>query len=128
MQRTFLTIAIIAAALAVVLGAFGAHSLRERLTSEQLLVFETGVRYQFYHAFALIIMVLLGDKISVSGMNYTGWFFSAGILLFSGSLYLLSMRNLLGIENWKFLGPVTPLGGLCFIAGWISLLVSILKK
>src|SRR5204863_827524 len=104
-----------AAALAVMLGAFGAHALKEKLASDQLQVFETGVRYQMYHALALIFVAVLSDKINSSLLTVSGYLFLSGIVLFSGSLYLLSARNLLGIENWKFLGPVTPLGGMCFI-------------
>jgi uncharacterized membrane protein YgdD (TMEM256/DUF423 family) len=128
MQKLFLSIGSLAAAVAVMLGAFGAHALKEKLSPDQLQVFETGVRYQFYHAFALIAIGILAEKFSSSLLNYSGWLFCLGIIFFSGSLYLLSTRNLLGIENWKFLGPVTPLGGLCFIAGWIFLLVSVLKR
>ncbi len=128
MQKIFLALGSTAAAIAVMLGAFGAHALKEKLAPDQLQVFETGVRYQFYHAFALIVVGMLAEKFNSSSLNYSGWFFIAGIIFFSGSLYLLSTRNLLGIENWKFLGPVTPLGGLCFIVGWIFVLAGILKK
>ena len=116
------------ACLAVVLGAFGAHALRTRLDASQLLVFETGVRYQFYHAFALVLVGLSAGRIDPSWGRVAVWLFAAGILLFSGSLYLLSTRSLIGTEGWKFLGPITPLGGLCFILGWISYFVSFVKK
>jgi uncharacterized membrane protein YgdD (TMEM256/DUF423 family) len=128
MQKTFLVIGSSLAGIAVVLGAFGAHALKEKLAPEQLQVFETGVRYQVYHAFALILVGLLLEKFNSPMMNYSGYFFLLGILFFSGSLYLLSARNLLGIENWKFLGPITPLGGLCFILAWLFLVLGILKK
>jgi uncharacterized membrane protein YgdD (TMEM256/DUF423 family) len=128
MQKLFLILGSAAAAAAVLLGAFGAHALKEKFSPDQLEVFETGVRYQFYHAFALIIVALLADRFNSSLLNFSGYLFFFGIVFFSGSLYLLASRNLLGIENWKFLGPVTPLGGLCFIAGWILVLISVLKK
>src|SRR5262245_58254515 len=108
------------ACIAVVLGAFGAHALKEKLEPLQLQVFETGVRYQVYHALALILLGLSSGRIHPSWGQAAHWCFAAGILFFSGSLYLLSTRTLLGIESWKFLGPVTPLGGLCFIAGWLT--------
>ena len=128
MQKIFLTIGSIAAALAVILGAFGAHALKEKLSPEQLQVFDTGVRYQFYHAFALLILGLLAEKYNSTFLNYSGYLFMAGIILFSGSLYLLSTKNLFGIESWKFLGPITPLGGLCFIVGWALLVITVMKK
>lgn len=128
MQKIFLVLGSVAAAIAVLLGAFGAHALKEKLAPDQLQVFETGVRYQFYHAFALIVVGLLAEKFSSPLLNYSGWLFFLGIIFFSGSLYLLSTRNLLGIENWKFLGPITPLGGLCFIVGWLLVVISVMKK
>ena len=128
MQKTFLVIGSAIAALAVILGAFGAHALKEKFSPEQLQTFETGVRYQMYHAFALIIISFASEKLNAQLLNYSGYFFIAGIIFFSGSLYLLSAKNLLGIESWKFLGPITPLGGLSFIAGWIMLLLSAIKK
>jgi uncharacterized membrane protein YgdD (TMEM256/DUF423 family) len=128
MQKIFLSLGASFAALAVILGAFGAHTLKEKLAPEQLQVFEMGVRYQMYHAFALIILALLIDKLNQPLMNYSGWSFIAGIIFFSGSLYLLASKSILGIESWKFLGPITPLGGLCFIAGWVLLAVRVFKK
>jgi uncharacterized membrane protein YgdD (TMEM256/DUF423 family) len=128
MQKIFLSLGSAAAAVAVILGAFGAHALKEKLSAEQLLVFETGVRYQFYHAFALIVVGMLSERFNSSFLNYSGWLFVFGIIFFSGSLYLLSTKNLLGIESWKFLGPVTPLGGLCFIMGWTFIVISLFRK
>jgi uncharacterized membrane protein YgdD (TMEM256/DUF423 family) len=128
MQKTFFFIGSCLAGIAVILGAFGAHALKAKLEPDQLQVFETGVRYQMYHAFALIIVALLYDKFNQSILNYSGMLFISGIVFFSGSLYLLASKNLLGIESWKFLGPITPLGGLCFIAGWLLLAISVFKK
>jgi len=128
MQKTILSLGASFAALAVILGAFGAHALKEKLAPDQLQVFETGVRYQIYHAFAIIIVAMLFDKLNPSMLNYSAYFFVAGIIFFSGSLYLLASKSILGIESWSFLGPITPLGGLCFIAGWVLLAVSVLKK
>lgn len=109
------------------LGAFGAHALKSRLAPDQLAVFETGVRYQMYHAFALFVVAWMSEKVPGPMTSRAGWFLVAGIVLFSGSLYLLSSRSLLGIESWTWLGPVTPLGGLCFIAGWTSLFAAAVK-
>ena len=128
MQRIFLILGSAAAGIAVVLGAFGAHALKEKIPADQLQIFETGVRYQFYHAFALLILGLLFEKLNPSLANYSGCLFLAGIIFFCGSLYLLSLRTVLGIESWKFLGPITPLGGLCFIAGWFLLAFSLIKN
>jgi uncharacterized membrane protein YgdD (TMEM256/DUF423 family) len=127
-MKIFLTSGTILAALAVILGAFGAHALKAKLTPDQLQIFDTGVRYQFYHSIALILVFLLSDKLNSSLLNYSGWFFVAGIILFSGSVYLLACRELFGIDAWKnVLGPITPLGGLCFISGWVCLIIASLK-
>ena len=127
MQKLFFISGSAAAGIAVILGAFGAHALKEKLAADQLQVFETAVRYQMYHSFALISVALLSEKFNTQWLNYSGYLFMAGIILFCGSLYLLSTRNLLGIDNWKFLGPITPLGGLCFICGWMLMLIGVLK-
>lgn len=122
MYKLFLTTGTIIACIGVITGAFGAHALKEKLSPDQLQTYETAVRYQMYHAFALIVVYLIGQKINSGFINYSGYFFIAGIVMFSGSVYLLSCRELLGIDNWKkILGPITPLGGLCFILGWICL-------
>jgi len=102
------------AALAVVAGAFGAHALRARLSPPDLATFETAARYQMYHAFALMVVGLLADRGSLCA-PHAGWLFLAGIALFSGSLYLLALTD----QRW--LGAVTPFGGVAFIAGWVLL-------
>jgi len=128
MQKITIVTGILFAGTAVILGAFGAHALKAKLDAAQLQVFETAVRYQTYHALALILVGFSFDKLHPSLAAWTGWLFLAGILFFSGSLYLLSCKTLAGIEHWKFLGPITPLGGLCFISGWGMFLASYLKK
>lgn len=129
MQKTFLISGALLGGLAVILGAFGAHALKAKLSPESLQIFETGVRYQFYHALALLLVALLSDKMNSSSMNFSGYFFIAGVILFSGSIYLLATREILGIDSWKsFLGPITPLGGLCFVVGWILLLIAAIKN
>ena len=127
--KTILISGALLAALAVVLGAFGAHALREKMPVDQLQVFETGVRYQFYHALAMLLTGILVLLLPHPAIQRAGLFFLIGILLFSGSIYLLSTRELLGIAGWKsVLGPLTPLGGLSFIVGWILLAYGILKN
>ena len=104
--------------LGVTFGAFGAHALRSRLSPEMLAVFETGVRYQMYHTFAvLIVAAAIGRIGDASLLVLAGWFFLAGILLFSGSLYALALT---GVGIW---GAVTPVGGLLFLIGWACLVV-----
>jgi uncharacterized membrane protein YgdD (TMEM256/DUF423 family) len=106
--------------LAVALGAFGAHALADRLTPERLANFETGARYQMYHALALLALALAiayfpaGTKL----LTAAGWLFTLGILLFSGSLYILSLTGI------RWLGAVTPLGGVAFAAGWLMMLLA----
>lgn len=117
-MKSLLLSAAIIAMLAVILGAFGAHSLKAHLSDSQLASFETGVRYQFYHSFGIFVAAILFGLYTVPQLKTAGWVFLVGIVLFSGSLYLLSCRDLLGIASWKWLGPVTPIGGLAFIIGW----------
>lgn len=116
------------AGISVILGAFGAHALKARITAEQLQVFHTGVNYQFYHAIALLITALMMDKIQSTLLNYAGIAFFLGTLFFSGSLYLLSTASINGLASLKpVLGPITPLGGLSFIVGWTMLVLAIVK-
>ena len=116
MDRTFLLVGALSGFFGVGLGAFGAHGLRSRLSPEMLAVFETGVRYQMYHAFALLItaaaVVRFGDA---RLLVIAGWFFVAGTVLFSGSLYALALTSV------STLGAVTPIGGLAFLVGWACL-------
>jgi len=115
MPRLFLALGSLSAFLAVAAGAFGAHALRARLGPELLAVFETGARYQMYHALALLVVA---GVISVAPSHWAeaaGWLFVAGTVLFCGSLYLLALTG----QRW--LGAVTPLGGVAFLVGWLSL-------
>jgi uncharacterized membrane protein YgdD (TMEM256/DUF423 family) len=113
MDRTFLLIGAVLGFLGVAFGAFGAHMLKARLSPEMLAVFETGVRYQMYHVFALLLVAAAIGHIGNARLLATaGWFFFVGILLFSGSLYALALSSV-GI-----LGAVTPFGGLAFLIGW----------
>ena len=123
MRKTFIRIGSLAAMTAVILGAFGAHSLEEHLQPEHLETFETGVRYQFYHSFAIIIVGMLLYNRKTNLLRISGWLFTIGILFFSGSLYLLAVRATMNL-NISWVGPITPLGGLLFISGWVCLFVS----
>ena len=116
MDRTFLLIGALAGFLGVGVGAFGAHGLRSRVSPEMLAVFETGARYQMYHALALLIVAAVIGRFGDSRLLVVaGWSFVAGILLFSGSLYALSLTSI------STLGAVTPIGGVAFLAGWACL-------
>jgi uncharacterized membrane protein YgdD (TMEM256/DUF423 family) len=117
MDRTFLLIGALAGFIGVAFGAFGAHALRGRLSPDMLAVFETGVRYQMYHAFAVLIVALATSRFDGWLIRAAGWSFTIGIVLFSGSLYALALT---GVTK---LGMITPLGGLAFLAGWALLLV-----
>ena len=101
--------------LGVLLGAFGAHGLRGRITQEMLAVFETGVRYHLLHGLALLAVAWAASRWPSSLISVAGWLFIAGILIFSGSLYVLSMTGV------RWLGAITPIGGLCFAIGWLVL-------
>lgn len=123
MNKKFLVAGALLGAVAVILGAFGAHYLKKILTAESLQTFEVGVRYQFYHAIALLVTGILYKDFPGKLLQWAGNFFIAGTVLFSGSLYLLCAQPL-----WRWLGPVTPLGGLCFILGWLLMAISFAKK
>ena len=114
-------------ALAVILGAFGAHALKQILPAEQLPVFETGVRYHFYHGFALLIAGILYQSFPDKNMIRAASCFLFGIILFSGSLYAMSLLSAYGISLGP-IGIITPIGGLFFIAGWLFVLLAIIKK
>jgi uncharacterized membrane protein YgdD (TMEM256/DUF423 family) len=114
-ERTFFRIGALSAAIAVAAGAFGAHALRSRLEPDLLQVFETAARYQMYHALALLAVAWATSRSDGAGPRLAGWLFVGGTVLFSGSLYLLALGGL------RWLGAITPLGGLAWIAGWAIL-------
>jgi len=128
MYRQAMIAGAIFAALAVILGAFGAHALKEVLTESQLQTFETGVRYQVYHAFALLITGIAYTHLQVKQLKLASLFFIIGIILFSGSLYLLTMMKMTGQVGLGGLGILTPIGGLFFILGWIMLCLGFIQK
>ncbi|MCC9075823.1 DUF423 domain-containing protein [Litorilinea aerophila] len=116
MEKLFVVLGALLGGLAVALGAFGAHGLQGRLTPDLLQVYETGVRYHFYHALALFAVVMaMGRWPNTAWLAAAGWLFVVGILIFSGSLYALALSGV------RWLGAITPLGGVAFIAGWICL-------
>ncbi len=120
--RRFLLIATLSGLFAVTLGAFGAHILKKILTPENVQTFETGVRYHFYHTFALLVVAITARYLSERWMNIAGWLFVVGIILFSGSLYLLAVAEAFGMkESTSFLGPITPIGGVLLMGGWLAL-------
>lgn len=123
MAKTFLLVAAISGLLAVALGAFGAHALKDRLASDLLSVYHTGVQYHFYHTLALLLVgALLLHAPQASLLHWSGWWFVAGMVIFSGSLYVLA------ITGTRWLGAVTPLGGLALLAGWISLAMAVYRQ
>ncbi len=121
MDKLFAITGGISALLGVVAGAFGAHALRDRLSPEMLEVFETAVRYQMYHAFGLFFVAWAVSRWPESIPSAAGWSFIAGMALFSGSLYVLSLTGV------RWLGAVTPLGGVAFIIGWMLLVYGIYR-
>jgi uncharacterized membrane protein YgdD (TMEM256/DUF423 family) len=126
MSKQIVLVGLIFIILSIILGAFGAHTLKELIEQERLVSFETGVRYQMYHGLALLIVGLNYDKFN-SDLKWFYYLIIAGVLLFSFSIYLLAIQGILGI-NLKFLGPITPLGGLSLIAGWSILMINWVKK
>lgn len=127
MHKGFIKTAALLGALSVMLGAFAAHGLKQILTPDNLQVFETAVRYQFYHVFALLAVAILYKEFPVKLMVWGGKLFIAGIVLFSGSLYLLCYVKYKEMSlNW--LGAITPFGGAAFIAGWVMLFWAVLKR
>ena len=119
LAKPYLVIGALLASLAVVLGAFGAHGLKSVLAPQQLNTFEIGVRYQMYHALALLLLPALSAYVSSKWVNRTAFCFVTGTVLFSGSLYALAISGI------KWFGPITPLGGLFFIIGWVLLFIGL---
>jgi len=120
MTQFFLTIAAIFAGLSVAGGAFGAHALREKISERSLEIFDTGARYQMYHALALLVVAMLMSRLETPSTTLvvSGWLFIIGVMIFSGSLYALSLTGI------KSLGAVAPLGGLALMLGWGALAVA----
>ncbi len=128
MHRGGLITASVLAALAVALGAFGAHGLKAYADPNLLNTFETAVRYQFYHAVALALASVIHKEYPGKFLSVSRILFQYGIVFFSGSLYLLTALSLSGNNAFRWLGAVTPLGGICFIGGWICLALAVYKS
>lgn len=121
-QKWLLASACLMAFMSVAAGAFGAHALKQRLTPDMLSTFEIGARYQMYHAFAICLAVWMSNLIPGQLPLLAGWLFLAGIMIFSGSLYLLALTG------FRLLGAFTPIGGLLFLAGWLCLITSLIRS
>ena len=121
MDRLFLMIGALSGAISVAAGAFGPHALREKVEPRLLEVFETAARYQMYHALALIAVGLVAARWSSGLTTSAGWLFVAGTVFFSGSLYAMTFTGV------RALGAITPIGGVCFIAGWVCLALAAAK-
>src|SRR5882724_6631275 len=123
MHKLFLIVAALLGALSVALGAFAAHRLREIASADTVSMFETGVRYQFYHVFALLIVAILYEKFPGRLLQWAGNCFQLVILLFSGSLYLMAALRITDTGGIEKIGFITPIGGLFFISGWMLMLI-----
>lgn len=121
-MQFYLTIAGISAMLSVILGAFAAHGLKSRLSESMLETFQIGVHYQFFHSLGMILLVILYRQIPHITLLWAAGFMLAGMILFSGSLYALALTQI------KWFGPITPIGGLCFILGWACLIIYTFKS
>ena len=120
-MKVFLTAGALSGVLAVLLGAFGAHLLKNMISPDMLEVYKTGIQYQFYHTFALLAVGLQMNFKPTKSLKWSGYLFIGGILVFSGFLYLLAITGI------KSLGMIVPIGGLMFVAGWICMLIHLLK-
>lgn len=128
MDKSSLVKGAILGCIAVIFGALGAHALKEVLLPEQLHSFETGVRYQMYHAIAILFLAVVlknkSSKLLLTTVNLFFW----GVVLFSGSIYLLTLKNIITADFLKFAGPITPIGGIILVLGWVLLIWEGLKK
>ena len=127
MNKTYLLTASLLGAFAVALGAFGAHGLKRIVDTETVATFQTGVQYHVYHTFALLAAAILFEKFPNKWIKWAGTCFIIGIILFSGSLYLLAALKAADQGGWKVVGIITPVGGVFFIAGWLFLFAGLMK-
>ncbi len=122
MFKLFVSLGSICALLAVALGAFGAHALKEQLSPDMLANYKTGVQYHFYHALGLLAIGIIATHMPESNLlRWSGWLMFAGIIIFSGTLYILSITGI------KWLGAITPIGGTAFIIAWLLLAIAVLR-
>jgi uncharacterized membrane protein YgdD (TMEM256/DUF423 family) len=127
MNRQIILTASLLGAVAVIFGAFGAHSLKNVLSEDAMAIWTKGIEYQFYHTFALLFLSTFA-RFRTKLVNFSYWCFTIGIVFFSGSLYLLAAREVLQLSFLNFIGPVTPIGGLLLVAGWGLLFFAALKN
>ena len=128
MHKQFLSVSFVLGAIAVALGAFGAHAIRELVDEKAIQTWQTAVQYHFYHLFAIaLVAILLKQGVNV-WYKRAGYLFIAGILVFSGSLYTMILLKATGATSVNWLGAITPIGGVCFIAGWLFLLIGVRKN
>ena len=120
-MKSFIILGSVLTGIAIIIGAFGAHAIKTKVLPEDLAIFETGIKYHFYHSLGLIIIGILGFHYPNEVVQSSGKLFILGILIFSGSLYLLVLTNI------RWLGAITPIGGFCFIMGWFILAYNIYK-
>jgi uncharacterized membrane protein YgdD (TMEM256/DUF423 family) len=128
MHKLFLIIASFLAALAVALGAFGAHGLKKIVDAETVAIYQTGVQYQMYHALALLALGILAERFSSSLVHYAGFLFIGGVVLFSGSLYMVASLKAMNNAVPTAIRIMTPIGGALFVLGWVLLFIALLKK
>jgi uncharacterized membrane protein YgdD (TMEM256/DUF423 family) len=128
MHRKYLTTGSLLAGLAVILGAFGAHKLKEMVPPETVASFQTGVQYQMYHSLALILVAIVFERFSNKYITWSGACFITGIILFSGSLYLLTALKASDQVGLKGLGLITPIGGVFFVLGWVFLVLGVRSR
>ncbi len=127
MKKNILVKAGVLGMIAVIFGAFAAHALKQILTPEQLESFQTGVRYQIIHAVVLLFLFLIIERYPSKQLIIASHLIFYGVLLFSGSIYVLTLKNMFGMEILKFAGPITPIGGLLLILGWIFIVIGGVK-
>jgi uncharacterized membrane protein YgdD (TMEM256/DUF423 family) len=128
MHKKFIATGVLLGAIAVALGAFGAHGLKKIVPAETVQSFQTGVQYQMYHALVLILSGILFEKFPNRYLLFAGRFFLAGIIFFSGSLYLMAMFKAIALTGFDKIGIITPIGGVFFITGWLLLFTGIAGK
>lgn len=128
MHKTFLSLGALLGTIAVSLGAFGAHGLKQVVSPADVSVFQTGVQYQMYHTLALMLVAIVYDRLPNKWIMLAGYLFSLGVLFFSGSLYLITALKAAEKTVPVAVGVLTPLGGLLFISGWLCLLVGVFKR
>ena len=128
MNKPYLIIAAVLGAVSVMLGAFGAHGLKKIADAETVAIYQTGVQYQMYHALALLLVGAMIDRLSQGTAGYAGFLFMGGIVLFSGSLFFISSLKAMNKVVPTAIGIMTPIGGMLFIAGWLLLLIAIIRK